>query len=273
MTPCPPNNPLAMPPLPLEIRPAPYEDQTRTLNADEAAVLKKELSEELFGLKALLDHFTPAAAVDLNMVHTVFSVGEHRRARLCKMLGIEMDSVTEQEARYAQLRKANELIRDLESQLGQGATPEACSAFMKNLSEKLEYWWDVHGFGHIREMRFTKWGGMEVEFSCSLFGTFSLTMSDTPVSDKEARKQWLAALSERGFVTKDKERGNDPCLVDCDQTRETLKKLFSEHFPGARISSTDNHFENGVPTLRGVKVYFQNLVEVHALPDMPKEAG
>jgi len=262
-----------MPPLPLEIRPAPYEGQVRPLNADEAAVLKKELTEELFGLKALLDYFTPAGAVDLNMVHAVFSVGEGRRDRLCKMLGIEMDSGAEREARYAQLRKANEFIRELETQLGQGATPEACSAFLKNLSDKMDYWWDVHGFGHIREMSFTKWGGMEVEFSCSLFGAFSRSMSDTPVSDKEARKQWLATLSDRGFVAKDKERGNDPCLVDCDQTREALKKLFSEHFSNARITSTDNNFERGDPTLRGVKVYFQNLAEVHALPDRPAQAG
>lgn len=262
-----------MPPLPLEILPPPYDGQHKTLSADETEVLKKAFSDEIFGLRMLLDEVTKTGQADLQMVYAVFSVSEGQRDRACKMLGVEMESAAQREARHSQLRKANGLIRELESQLGQGATPEACTEFLRGLTAKMDYWWDVHGFGYIREMRFNRWGSMEVEFSCSLVGDYVLTGSTTPASDRELKKTWLQSLSEQGYVVQPSERGSDASLVDCDQTRQTLQKLFSSHFAHARITSTENHYERGTARMRGVTVLFQNLPEVHALPTRPADAG
>lgn len=259
-----------MPSLPLPDLVAPYEGQTRPLTPDESEVLAKSLQNEIFGLKALLDYFVKDNTADLHMVYTVFSSAEYNRARMCKLLGIEMDAVEAREARVASLRDANGRIRELEAQLGQAASPEACAMLLKDIGSKLNHWWDTHGFGYVREMRFSEYGHLEAQFSCSLHGALSM-FSDTPVSDRESKQSWLMSLQQRGFVLAPKSRGSDACVVDCDQSRDAIRALFAAHFPTARITKTENHMSKTQAELWGVTVHFNDLAELHKLPSAPAD--
>lgn len=197
-----------MPSLPLTTIDFPYKDQFRALSPDELWVLRSTLSDELFGIKSLLEHCVVDGKADQHMLHTVFSVAEHRRDHLCKLLGIEMFGAAARDARVEDLRRANGRIRELESQLGQAASPEGCAMLLKSIGEKVTHWWDLQGFGYVREMHFSDSGGLQAQFSCSLHSGL-LSYSDTPVSDREAKADRLATMQRRGFVLATAARGND----------------------------------------------------------------
>lgn len=250
---------------------AEYQGKTKTLTPDELACLKKELSEDLFATKCLLD-FIAKGEVDQHMAYSILSVKEARLGDLTTLTGIELDSPLARNERYAALRQANERIRALESEIGAAVTAAHVGKALKVLSERLEYWWDVEGFGHTSETQFNKHGSLEVKFCCTLFGDIRLHDSKRPVTEKQSREEWHQSIADRGFELSREAGERDPSIVDNDNNRRLLGELFSKHFPSACITQTSNYFNvrTGKMELRDVTVFFRSLAEIEALPLPPQ---
>lgn len=249
-----------------------YANKTATLTADQLAVVTRELKEDLFATKHLLETIASGEPVDLPLAYSILYVKEARVAQVSKALGIELDSNDAREKRYAEIRAANERVRELEAQLGATGTPEQTTAKLKHLSDKVSWWWDVKGFGHVSKLHFGSWGYTELDLSCHLFGTRVLSsMSDTPVSDKSSYEQWVDGLRERGFeLIEDAQESREAMLADTDHNRALLRDVIKEAFPSGKLLSTENRMtRKGLAYLIGVKVFINELADLEALPEKP----
>ena len=249
-----------------------YEGKTKELDADDLAVLVRELREDLFATRALLERAEAGEPVDQSLAYSILYMKEARLADFCKLLDIELDSAAERQARYADIRAANLRAHELEKEFGRVGSPKQTKAYVAALFAKVEWWWDREGFGHIREASYLKHGVMKLELSCSLFGDFALLRTTKPVSEKEAKAAWFAELEERGYDLVRTEGDRDPSLADTDNNRALLVETVRRAFPTARVTATSNHFDRKAGAiLRDVTVHVYELDEVDALPEKPKE--
>lgn len=250
--------------------PDPYEGQERALSADQRSVLIRELTKDLSATKTLLDMVAKESEgpLDLSFAHTLMRSKEFCMEGACKALGVTLDTVEEQRVRNLKLRQANLRIHELEQRLGQQGSLEQLTAMLRVLGDKLDAWWDTDGFGYISDFEVSKHGGVKAKFSCSLFGSMmgAVGMSENPVSEKEAHARWLASLRERGLELMDSRRRGEPALLDNDNNRKIILSMIQSRIPSARVTSTENYFENGQATLRSITVFIAELEDVAALP-------
>lgn len=247
-------------------------EEKLTLSADQQAVAAKKIRDINGAIGTILSLLKEEKPVDAELATNCVKVAEFNLADLCKALGVETFSAAEREKRYADLRAANIKIRDLEAQLGATLSPQATQHAIKNTADRLNMWWQTEGFGYVHELGFGAYGVCHGEFSCSLRGSSFLFDSDTPVTDRKTKAEWLASLRERGF--KLAQDGRDWVLVDCDSNRQALLDLVSTRIPSAKVFrfanfSRDN--EKGF-ALRHAEIYIYELAEIMALP-VPNEAA
>lgn len=255
-----------------------YEGQVIAFTPDSLAVAIRELREDLFATKHLLEAVTAAGEgkdpVDKQLAYTILSLKESRLSTLCKATGVELDSKASRDERFAEIRALNGKVRELETQLGQTGTVAQTAAHMKSMEAKLEHWWDVQGFGHVSELHYRGWGSASIKLSCSLFGSHRSLggMSDTPMSDEEAHKAWLGELRTRGFELGKEKGDRESFLIDSPANRELLASMVRTALPSAVITSTENHFgRSGVCHLRSVSLVVRELSDLDALPPPPKD--
>ncbi|MBU9200116.1 hypothetical protein KTD31_01695 [Burkholderia multivorans] len=242
--------------------------ETRVLTADTQAVALRT-SKDMYHAIGTVISTVSGEEFNRELAVNALKVAEFSLMKVCETLGIELDSIAEREERYARLRAANMRIRELEAQLGNEASPERTQLNLKVMSRRLNDWWDLEGFGHIQDIAFKEYG-CDVTFSCSLFGDFSLTMSKTPVSDKERKQLWLQSLRDRGFDLVNEDR--DMELEDTEASRKALCKLLKERLPSADVLQLENHNrrKSGSFVLRSVRVYIRDIQDILALPQKEK---
>ncbi|MCC5612052.1 hypothetical protein LC612_36300 [Nostoc sp. CHAB 5834] len=246
-----------------------YRNQVKALTPDEMEALDRELSTTISGLAFLKEHIR-SSKVEKGNAYNILYVAEASVGDVAKALEIELDGTEARNERFQRIRELNTKVRELQDLLGQKGTAEEVGAYLGLLDKKLNYWWDVHGFGHISELKFYGGGRAEVKFSCHLFGRTPLTGSKTPHSDRISRKEWLASLEQRGFeLVGDSEREME--LVDSEANRALLSNLFKSQFPSSDVTSTTNWFTRGHgPVLRDISVFFSSIAEISAI-ELPSE--
>jgi hypothetical protein len=251
--------------IPLPIR-TPLDGDV-TLNVDQRAVALREMQELTFGLGHLHSLLSKNQDVPRDLAYNILWLNQSRNQHLANLLNIELESASEREEQLARMRLLNSRIRELEGELGKSGTIEQTVEHIKTMMKILDAWWDKEGFAHISDVNITKWGNVEITFSCSLFGEFRMISSDTPVSDKVNRAAWHQSIADRGFRLAKEPGERDPVLVDCDQNKEALKNLFANAFPSGTILETTNYANSrmGVMTLRSVKVLVRDMADVLAL--------
>lgn len=250
-----------------------FETQTQepvVLSADENAVFLREIKEMANGLGYLAEMARSGNPIDANLTHSILYIAESGLVKLSKITGVEIDSLATREVRYAELRRANTRIHELERLLAQGTSAEQARMAIREMLDRLSAWWRADGLGHVSDAHLSVWGGVEVTLSCSLFGNFRLTGSDTPVSDKSRYQTWMDSLTEQGFVilTESRNRAN---LPDCEQNRKALISLIQNTIPSAEIRSFSNQHVSGGLVLRDVKVSIDNLEDIACLPARNQE--
>lgn len=246
-------------------------DDELSFNADQTEVATRHIKDVHFALGTILQGLDGKMPLSAELAKNCLGVAEYHLRDLCATLGIETQGSAEIDERHAALRAANGRIRDLEAQLGNAQAPALTQMGIKRLSEQLNHWWDFEGFGHIRELNFGPYG-VVAKFSCHLFGEFALTGSKTPVSDRERKALWHAALAERGFVLCTEEGERDPAVADCDQNRRVLAELFEQRMPSAAVTGFHSHGRRGQYVLREVEVVIRDFADILTLPVPPAEA-
>lgn len=242
-----------------------------TLNADQLELAQRHIKGIYFALSTIDKGLTVEAPLSKDLAENCLKVAEFNLRYLCEVLDIETDGTAERDERYALLRTANERVRALEAQLGDSQAGDRTQLGVKALSERLNTWWDVEGFGHIAELHFGP-HGVEAKFSCMLFGDFHLTSSKTPVSDRERKAQWFASLAERGFVLCVEKGEREPSITDCDQNRQALEALFAKFMPSAEVIGFNSRGRRGALTLHDFDVFIRDYDDIQSLPVPQPEA-
>lgn len=241
--------------------------------ADQQAVFHREIRDQIMGYATLGEILESGRPLPRDLTRNILYLGESHNAEMCKLTGIETDSSKERDERYLRVRELNARVRELEQQMGSAASMAQTVAHLGVLAAKLNYWWDLEGFGHISKLSFNQYGALEVEFSCHLFGDFALIGSITPVSDKTRKQLWLESLTNKGFMLHTAPDERDPVLLDNDHNRRALTSMLKTAFPSCDVVETTNHNgRDGVMTMRGMHVYIRKVEEVDALPLKPKKA-
>jgi len=236
-----------------------------TLDADQRQVLEKVLQEMRYACGYLSDQIKSDQAVKKETAHNALYIVESSLSQLCKDMGIEMESVAEREARYAQIRQANLRIHELERQIGGAVTPHALSAGIKEYARRIDQWWDEYGFGYISQMEFGKHGGCQLKLSLNPRARLH-SISQTPVSDKESYDAWLSELESFGCTILREHGHGDEEIQDTPAARDYLKKLVLTHFPTATLTDVESRYlRSGQCTLRYLGVYvpcFQEIADL-----------
>lgn len=241
------------------------------LDEDQSAVLRREVSSMLFALRHLAEMCVPGAPVQRQLIHSILYTSESRLAELGTITGVETDSAAERVRRYAEIRKANLRVHELERQLGGAVTAEQTKQAVAHLISKLNHWWRHEGLGLVREASLDTWGGLTVTLSCMLFGTTPLTNSSTPVADKAARAAWLKSLEERGFVLADGS-GKIGHLAACEASRDALVRLVKGALPSAQFQNIKTTMgAKQVAVMSEVRVCIHDLEDVEALQNTAEE--
>lgn len=238
------------------------------LNADQQEVASKHCNDIAFAASTIHACVKGTMEYDQDLLKSCLSVADHHIRHLGKTLGIETESAAEAEERYGKLRKANQRVHELEKQIGQATNPAQVQLGVASLTEKFRRWWGVAGFGHVSEITFEEYG-ITVKLSCMLFGPYSLTMSETPDTDRQSKKEWIAQLATRfDLVKQDRESE----LADSDKNRNLLIELIGATFPSAVVTGFTSRGGRKGLSLHDFTVFIRKYDDVAALPDAEKVA-
>lgn len=240
------------------------------LTPDANEVFQREIRTMVSGLMYLVEHAKENKPIDRGLMQNVFYIAESTLSQLSTLTGVQCESTERIEQRFAEIRRANARVHELERLLGEGASAEQTRMAVKALIARASYWWRRDGFGHMRTGHVNEWGGVELNLSCHLFGNFRLTHSDTPVSDKGRQADWIESLRARGFVISSEGRSRHN-LVDCDESREALIKLITAGIPSAEVRSFNNQAVKSQLVLRDVVVGINDINDLALLPEPIQE--
>jgi hypothetical protein len=241
-----------------------------TLSNDQREVVSRHVRDGIQTLVLLAELLKKDMELDSDLAKTAVSNVEHKLANISRTLGLKSESEQEVENRYAEMRRLNLRIRELEGKIGTEAGPDAVSQGIKSLVSGFRKWWKVEGLGHVAGLHLTESGFLCAKLSCHLFGRAGSTMSSTPVSDRERHKLWIAELEAQGYELIFEERGREPQILDSDRSRETVANLVRTRFPSAAVVGTTNHRVYGQQqlALKDVDIIIYRLDELQGLQDI-----
>lgn len=151
--------------------------------------------------------------------------------------------------------------------------PQQLRDTMRDLNARVHAWWKSDGLGHTSDMRLTNTGGLEVEFSCSLYLAFEERVydEDSSLPEVERRGRVRQHFEAKGFVLLD-DNNQDVAVRDCDASCNALRRLLAATLPSSAIMSIETRAtRSSVFVLQSVKILVRDLADVFALPDAPAE--
>lgn len=250
------------------MRTNPYDEaEPVVLTEDASAVARRELQQLSSGIRYLHDMLLPGMPVNRDFIYNVLYVAEARLTQMGQITGVETDGANAIADRMKALQTANARIRELEAELGKGASPAHAEQSIKYLCEKLAAWWRKDGLGFMRDATFNQYGNLRVTFSCTLFGSNNSMLSETPVTDKERHSQWLNSLELLGFELMDGHTARGHHLTLSDKNRVALMAMIQRSLPSATLHSINSHHSKNGLRIQDITVYIENLNDVLALPD------
>lgn len=237
------------------------QEQLIELTPDQKAVCLKTTKDMFFAVKQLHE-WIEKDSLSKEMSGILPSLIESHFSDLSKLLNYESVLTKEKEERHLQIRKANERIRELENQLGEGKPIDGLKEQLKYLADIVSKWWNKYGFHHVSDEEFTEYGQYKARF-CFMLDHISM-FSDTPETDKKNKKDRLKELSDEGWDIVYDDNGRSPELLDNDNNRKRLIKLIEGRFPSAKVVRTRNHYsnKNGDYKFRDIEVYIYNLRDI-----------
>ena len=240
------------------------EENNVVFNADQKAVLLKALKDIHFA-NGQLHEWVKKDSLTEEMSKTLPSLIESYFSEVAKVLNYESHLLEEKEKRHAEIRKANQKIRELEEKLGFSREVDGLKEQLEYLRDKVSKWWDTEGFNYVSEVRFTPYGGLRLEF-CFILEHFGM-YSRTPVSDERNQKEHIQHLKDMGFEFADfeKSRSEKLDLIDNPNNRSLLTKMLKERFPSLRIHewvNRESYSKSDIFVIRHVDATIYDLVDI-----------
>ncbi|WP_059051392.1 hypothetical protein [Paenibacillus senegalimassiliensis] len=240
------------------------------LNPDQKVVALKTLKDMFFAVKQLHD-WVSEDNLSQEMAGVLPHLIEGHFSDMSKQLNYESVLTKEKEERHQRIREAYGRICDLEKQLGENKPIDGLKEQLQLLASKISDWWNKYGFYHVSDAMFTEYGLYKARFCFMLDHLY--TFSETPVTDKQNRKQRIQELIEEGWDIYYEEGGRSPKLVDNDNNRSRLVKLIRTRFPSAKIGRTRNWCtdDENVFVYRDIEVYIYDLRDIISLSEVQEE--
>jgi hypothetical protein len=254
----------------MEFPKIPPEDQVPlSFTPDQWADIQGLVKNAQQNLSMILYHFANGG-VSRFIGGSVLSLVESDISKLGKKFGVETQSEKDIEERHGAMRKANMRIRELEELLGKGQPPEGVQPALKAMCRQLNDWWDLDGFGHISDIAFGEYG-LKADFCCQFIGVKPYVVTPEPMSKKERMALWLVQLQERGYVLFQDDEDREKGILDCDQSKNTLRQLFAQRLSSARITKFVSRESRGNSHLTSVEVYISDITQILSLPVPPSD--
>ncbi|PIE91726.1 hypothetical protein CO726_30610 [Bacillus fungorum] len=239
------------------------QEKLVVLDKDAKAVVTKELESLFFAAKQMYD-WVKTDSLTEEMKETLLNLSEHHIAKVSNKVKYNSLSAANLEEKHAAVREANGRIRDLEEKIANMLPIDGLKEQLEKLSRTIDHWWDDLGFNYVREIQYTKYGNILIEFGFSLDPSFSSRYSDSPLSDAELQQRMIDDLKERGFDFYEEGR-RDYELIDNDNNRNLLIELLEERFPSMRLREFTNMAatkDHRILRLRGVKIIISDLNDI-----------
>jgi hypothetical protein len=239
-----------------------------TLNDDEKAVVLKRLSE-IYNTTGEMFNELKRNELTEEMRDTLFSLIESYTAEASKILKYDSQASAKIAARYADIRKANQKIHDLEKMLAENTDVSGLKELLYAMHRALNDWWRKLGFNLVTDDEF---GGYGFKGRFCLDTSHISFVSTRPVTEKKERKNRLEQMIEDGYEFAQEDR-REYVLLDTPKNRELITKLVKDKFPSLDISKWENWClrKGDGFQLRSFEAYIRSFEELKALTDEMKE--
>lgn len=214
-------------------------------NEDQKVKLLKDTKDLYFAAKQLYDWIEKGQLAE-DMSKVLPSLLESHFVSIAKTLDYESHLLEEHEQRYAEIRMANQRVRDLENQLASNKSIDGLKEQLYSLYRTVYDWWKEEGFRHISEAHFTEHGGMKIQFSFMLDTHMDTFLNDEPVTNSKNKANKIKQLIERGFeLEKESEHSQSWLVIDTPNNRYLLTHMLINRFPSINISRIDSWAKGG----------------------------
>lgn len=237
-------------------------------NDDQKAVVERDIRKAYGAMNTLLD-WVQKDSLSEDMKESLPKLIDNYMGAIKEAIGFtggkskREKEMTESIGQFYQ-NKIHDLERALESQ----QSIASIAANTEIAFKKIEKWWDVEGFHYIRDKSVINGGVVRLELGFML-DSFTSILSDTPVSDKKAKKTKLQYMKEKGFIFAPNRREGGAELLDNDRNRSLLESLIKDAFPSAKIWSHQNRLwrnnEEEAFILRYVEITIRDLNDIEQL--------
>ncbi|WP_121616658.1 hypothetical protein [Virgibacillus halodenitrificans] len=243
------------------------EEKKIVLNADEKEVVERRSKDLFFAVKKLND-WVQSDSLTEEMRETLPTLVNRHLDDIKACVGFTGEEPDHLKQMTKSLNKAREeQIAELEKIVESKNSILTVKQQLKEITDKINNWWDVKGFNYIKDITFLENGIIVVNFGFML-NSLSLRFSDTPNSDKKAAEEKFQRFIDNGYIFAKSESSCDRDLIDCKVNRNLLSALIKSSFPSAKITKWENHiYLNKGPDqdsfyLRSFKVYIYNYEDI-----------
>lgn len=198
--------------------------------------------------------------LEVGFHETQLSLIEHYSVDILKSFNFDSVLQKQQEERHKEIKSLNIENRELRKQLGDKVSAEDIRESLKNISEKLNTFWDAEGFQHIRNMEFGQYG-VKAEFNTDMLSSMWHDSKEELTKHRDKLRSYGLTL-----VADDDEEGN--AIDFSKENLDALNSIFSKYFSDFQFTEVYSRIERSVKTqyIRGVQVYIRNFNDLINLP-------
>lgn len=229
------------------------------LNEDNKALALKSLSELYHAVSEMYKR-VKENQLDEKMKDTLFSLFESYISEASKIIGYNSKATKEIEERYADIRRANGTIHDLEQKLANNTQVDGLTKLMHAMHMAVYSWWEKQGFNLVTDDAFGVYG-YKARFC--LDTSYINFVSRRPVTEMKEKKSRLEQMIDDGyeFIL---ESEDEYVLLDTENNRQKITELVKSKFPSVDISCWKNWriYKSDKFKLRDFECYIRELSEL-----------
>lgn len=239
------------------------------LNDDDKKVALKRLSE-IYNTTGELYNELKSNELTEEMKNCLFDLIEGYTSEASKVLKYDSQATTKILARHADIRQANQRIRELEKMLAENTQVNGLKELLYAMHDALYTWWNKQGFNLVTDDEFGSYGYKGRFCLDTSHISFDSTRQGTEEKEHKSR---LEQMIEEGYEFAQEDRRNY-VLLDTPKNRELITKLVKSKFPSLDISKWENWCLRKTEgfQLRSFECCISDLNELRTLMDEMKEA-